>query len=309
VLGAERELAADFDPARSGTGLLVLGDPDFEAVDTEGRAAAVASSATTETVFRGQAPPCEEFAKARWVRLPGSEQEIEEIAKIWGKEAPLLEEGGKAREPVVLRSGGGASEQSLKQEAPGRRVLHVATHGFSVEEACVSADRPLRGMGALVAAGRSDAPAEVGAPRAGNPLLLSGLVLAGANQRAASGSREDGILTAEEVASLDLRGVEWAVLSACGTGVGEVRTGEGVFGLHRAFREAGVGATIMSLWPVADEPTRKWMRSFYAGKLEHRLAMADAVQRATLDALATARKAFAGHPFYWAGFVAAGEWR
>ena len=78
-----------------------------------------------------------------------------------------------------------------------------------------------------------------------NPLLLAGFALAGANRRQAAGVEdEDGILTAEEIASLDLSGVEWAVLSACDTGVGEVRAGEGVFGLRRAFQVAGAQTVI-----------------------------------------------------------------
>ena len=71
------------------------------------------------------------------------------------------------------------------------------------------------------------------------------------------------MLTAEEVAALDLSGVEWAVLSGCDTGVGEVRAGEGVFGLRRAFQVAGVQTVIMSLWPVEDQATRQWMTTLY----------------------------------------------
>ena len=77
------------------------------------------------------------------------------------------------------------------------------------------------------------------------------------------GDQEDGILTAEEVAALDLGGVEWAVLSACDTGVGEIKAGEGVFGLRRAFQIAGVRTVIMSLWAVDDQAARRWMRALY----------------------------------------------
>jgi CHAT domain-containing protein len=103
-------------------------------------------------------------------------------------------------------------------------VLHLATHGFFLGGKCASAfdDSELP---------RKQTPVPVGE----NPLLLSGLALAGANHRQAAGSdEEDGILTAEEIGALDLRGVEWAVLSACDTGVGEVKAGEGVMGVADA---------------------------------------------------------------------------
>jgi hypothetical protein len=107
-----------------------------------------------------------------------------------------------------------------------------------------------------VGLGTSDTPS--GAAR--KPLLLAFLVLTGANRRAAAGpNEEDRILTAEEVASLNLEGVEWAVLSACNTGLGEIKAGGGVMSLRRAFQIAGARTVIMSLWPVDDQATRSWM--------------------------------------------------
>src|SRR5207249_10438972 len=96
-----------------------------------------------------------------------------------------------------------------------------------------------------------------------HPGLLSGLVLAGANKPAADG--DDGVLTALEVAELDLSKVELAVLSACETGLGEVAGGEGVLGLQRAFQVAGARSTVTSLWQVDDDATRQLMERFYAG--------------------------------------------
>ncbi len=122
--------------------------------------------------------------------------------------------------------------------------------------------------------------------RAENPLLLSGLALAGANRRqTAAPDEDDGILTAEEVASLDLGGVEWAVLSACNTGLGQIKTGEGVFGLRRAFQVAGARTVIMSLWSVEDEATRLWMRALYQGRFQKRLTTADAMHEASIAVL------------------------
>ncbi len=144
-----------------------------------------------------------------------------------------------------------------------------------------------------------------------NPLLMSGLALSGANRRAVAGPNdEDGILTAEEVSSLNLEGVEWAVLSACETALGEVKAGEGVFGLRRAFQVAGVGTVIMSLWSVDDNATQSWMRVLYKSRLQKRLTTAESVHTASLTLLRDRRaRGQSTHPFYWAGFVAAGDWR
>jgi CHAT domain-containing protein len=144
-----------------------------------------------------------------------------------------------------------------------------------------------------------------------NPLLRSGLALAGADQRnEVAPGEDDGILTAEEIASLDLSGVEWAVLSACDTGVGDVRAGEGVFGLRRAFQIAGVRTLIMSLWSVDDEATREWMTALYEARLNRGLGTDEAVRAASLAVLEARRGAGEStHPFFWGAFVATGDWR
>src|SRR5437867_1250613 len=110
-----------------------------------------------------------------------------------------------------------------------------------------------------------------------NPLLLSGVALSGANNHiTATSAQDDGILTAEEVASLNLQATDWAVLSACDTGVGAVKAGEGVFGLRRAFQIAGARTVIMSLWSIDDQAARQWMRALYQDRLEKHLGTAEA---------------------------------
>jgi hypothetical protein len=97
-----------------------------------------------------------------------------------------------------------------------------------------------------------------------NPLRLSGLALTGANLRdSAAPDQDDGILTAEEIAALDLRGVEWAVLSACDTGIGDVGASEGVFGLRRALRIAVARTVVSSLWSIKDDVALRWMEALY----------------------------------------------
>ena len=200
-----------------------------------------------------------------------------------------------------------ASEPILKNEAHRYRVLHLATHGFFLGDACLPSTANTRAVGGLLVATKPRTTAAAIA----NPLLLSGLALAGANRRgAALPGEDDGILTAEEVATMDLSGVEWAVLSACDTGLGEIRAGEGVLGLRRAFQIAGAKTVIMSLWSVDDQATREWMVTLYEGRFQKQLSTADAVHAATVAMLRDRRaKGQSTAPFYWAAFVAAGDWR
>ena len=137
-----------------------------------------------------------------------------------------------------------------------------------------------------------------------NPLLRSGLALAGANvglRGAASLLAEDGILTAEDVTGLDLVNTELVVLSACETGLGDVRTGEGVFGLRRAFVLAGAKTLVMSLWKVPDEQTRDLMGDFY------RLLLAGRGRAAALREAQVAMKNKYPDPFYWGSFICQGD--
>ena len=198
-------------------------------------------------------------------------------------------------------TGAAASESAFKAQAAGQRILHLATHGFFLDPRCAASPDP---------SGKSKAASAAKVVKQ-NPLVLSGLILAGANHRNTTApDEEDGVLTAEEVAALDLNGVEWAVLSGCDTGVGELRAGEGVFGLRRAFQAAGARTVIMSLWPVEDQTTRQWMTTLYRARLTRELSTASAVREAGLALLRARRtRGLSAHPFYWAAFVAAGDWR
>ncbi len=144
-----------------------------------------------------------------------------------------------------------------------------------------------------------------------SPLLRSGLVLAGANRRAeTSRDEDDGILTAEEIAGLDLSAAQWAVLSACDTGRGDLQAGEGVVGLRRAFQVAGARTVILSLWPVLDNVAADWMAELYRGKFVRGDTTATSVRAASRSLLAARRAAGQStHPLYWSGFIATGDWR
>ncbi len=268
-LSAERDLIP-LRQTSTGTGLLAMGAPAFDRTPREPRLSAA--------VFRLARSSCADFRSMRFDPIPASFREVKQIETVWEKTGS----GG-----VIERTGERASGPGFKQDAPGRRVVHVAAHGFFLGGSCPSANVEVTGE---------------------NPLLLSGIALAGANRR--ESSEEDGIVTAEEIASLDLHGVEWAVLSACETGVGKLLAGEGVFGLRRAFQVAGTRTVITSLWPVSDDATEHWMSALYRKRFVNRMDTSQAVRAASLETLARRREhGLSTHPFYWAGFIAIGDWR
>ncbi len=296
-LTSERDLVSAAASQPSGVGLLALGSPDFDASPT-GRS----NHQRAGGAFRGALSNCAGFQSIRFEPLPASAKEVDQIAESWS--AAIVE---PAVGDVVSLTGAGASETAFKSQAAGKRVLHLATHAFFLDGNCPSASRGRRGVGGLAPATiQSNVPAPIG-----NPLHLSGFALAGANRRTmAAPDQDDGVLTAEEISALDLRGVEWAVLSGCDTGVGVVATGEGVLGLRRAFCIAGVRTVIMSLWPVEDEATRMWMEELYHQRLAEGMSTAEAVQTTTLKMLQDRRdRGDDTHPSSWAAFIAAGEWK
>ncbi|HXU08270.1 MAG TPA: CHAT domain-containing protein, partial [Blastocatellia bacterium] len=157
-----------------------------------------------------------------------------------------------------------------------------------------------------------------------NPLLRSGIILAGVKQQQ-SGAGEDGVLTALEAAGLDLWGTQLVVLSACETGLGEVHNGAGVYGLRRALVLAGSETQVMSLWSVNDVATRDLMMGFYK-RLQAGENRAEALRQTQLTMLASKAPVQAAdprgvkivkgadaapnfsHPFYWAPFIESGGW-
>lgn len=181
---------------------------------------------------------------------------------------------------ATVLSGAKATETVLKQ-AIAPEILHIATHGFFLENENLS----------------NDAKNNVE-----NPLLRSGLALAGANER--SEGKDDGILTALEASGLNLWGTKLVVLSACDTGLGEVRNGEGVYGLRRAFLLAGTETLVMSLWSVSDDTTRKLMINYYKN-LKQGVGRGEALRQVQLEMLKNPERQ---HPFYWASFIQSGEW-
>ena len=192
-----------------------------------------------------------------------------------------------------------AIEQTVKA-LHGPEALHLATHGFFRGEP-QSAEGNTRALELEVSnvANTGSGPKTMQVPME-NPLLRSGLALAGANVRAGA---EDGILTALEVSGMDLWGTKLVVLSACETGLGDVSVGEGVYGLRRALAIAGAQTILMSLWEVDDEGTRDLMIGYY-----QRMAAGEGRVEALRTAqLALLRDKNRTHPFYWGAFLASGD--
>jgi CHAT domain-containing protein len=175
-------------------------------------------------------------------------------------------------------------------------ILHIATHGFFLP------DQPPPKQNGGVAARQEDTRLGKWAAYTTNPLLRSGLALAGANQT--GDAKDNGILTALEASGLNLWGTKLVVLSACDTGVGVVRNGDGVYGLRRALVLAGAESQVMSLWPVADRSTGELMAGYYKNLVQGR-GRGEALRQVQLQML---RSNARGHPYYWAGFIQTGEW-
>ncbi len=297
-LSSERDLIARGGRRRVGRGLLAVGSPDFDSLRRDSVAGPSPSKLGADVPYRGSTSSCGSMRSMRFATLPGAAAEVEEVERLWQGTGPASRWGDGI---VMSLTGDAAQEGAFKLAAKGRRVIHLATHGFYGGPECSGAG----------SRGGEGAEAAADGER-GSPLLLSGLALAGANRRSEVRDplrEEDGVLTAEEIASLDLRGVEWVVLSGCETGLGEVQAGEGVLGLRRAFEVAGAGTLILTLWPVSDHDARAWVRGLYRARLSGS-GTAEALREASLAMIADRREAgMPAHPFSWGAFVGTGDWR
>lgn len=277
---------------------LVLADPDFDlAADRPKHAEDVPAHACAAGRKSRDLDPGREFK-----RLPYTRKEGKAIARMLGV-TPVLDK--KALEERV-------------KDSKSPRILHIATHGFFLEDQKVDPEMPARsGIGRM--AGDISWPSGMFE----SPLLRSGLALAGANtwlkklkkdpdsqdgpttdEDATGFAHEDGMLTAEDVTGLDLLGTDLVVLSACMSGVGEVKAGEGVFGLRRSFAIAGAKTLVMSLWPVDDEITLLLMKRFYKA-LRSGKTCVDALRDSQL--LIKGQYATPDNPAPWGAFICQGE--
>jgi CHAT domain-containing protein len=262
----------------------VLADPDFSAPRHPPSLVLTQASAQAQ---RSASIPGERLAHRAWnlTPLPGTRQEAEAIRRLMPQAQLFL--GTRA-----------TKERLLRLKSPG--ILHLATHGFFLEDTSAPIhSRAVAQFGAL-----GEVPLAVRPP---DPLLRSGLLFTGAGVLApgASGpgesSPDSALATALELSGLNLWGTQLVVLSACDTGRGDVRLGQGVYGLRRAFTVAGAETVVMSLWKVNDETTRTLMEAYYTNLLAGQ-GRASALREAMRSLRATKPE-----PHYWAPFIALGR--
>ena len=214
------------------------------------------------------------------VALPGTKVEIDAVSKI-------LKASGYT---VTQREQKVATEANIKA-VKGPSLMHIATHGYFLPDASI-------GTGNAMGVDAENAK--------NNPLLRSGLILAGApdptkeQQEPDLQSNDNGILTAYEAMNLNLEGTDLIVLSACETGLGDVKAGEGVYGLQRAFLVAGANALVMSLWKVDDAATQMLMTNFYTNWTKGGSKL-KAFKQAQLQLMVKYKE-----PYYWGAFVMMG---
>jgi tetratricopeptide (TPR) repeat protein/CHAT domain-containing protein len=220
-------------------------------------------------------------------RLPGTGAEVNAIAKLMQTHEWKT---SVYTEDMALKS--------VVEQASSPRVVHLATHGFFLPDQQNDPNR-------LIESAKSPAGQE-------DPMLRSGLYFAGADRtlagKLAPGGLDNGVLTAMEAGNLNLTGTELVVLSACNTGQGDVKNGEGVFGLRRALQESGAQAVLMSLWSVPDKETQELMESFYTKWLSG-MEKHEALKQAQLEMRQQVKASHDGRdvPYYWGAFVLVGR--
>ncbi|TDG36311.1 CHAT domain-containing protein [Pedobacter changchengzhani] len=231
---------------------------------------------TNDALLGNRSLPSDATGQSKWNYLPNTLKEINSITSM------LKKNNWK----VDKFAGADASESSFKELSGSKSpsIIHISTHGFYF---------PLNTniSGKALSYNHLE-----------NPLLRTGLVFSAANEawlgKAVENGKEDGILTAYELSNLDLSNTKLAVLSACETGVGENVSGEGVFGLQRALKMAGVDKMIVSLWPVPDKETAEMMQKFYGN-----IAIGKNIAESFNLAQTEMRKLYGAKPALWAGFV------
>ncbi|MCP4661833.1 MAG: CHAT domain-containing protein [bacterium] len=281
-LASGRDLLRRDPPAdRSGVAV-VMADPDYDLGGAE-RRQRIADLGMEAGALRGGVS--RDLRGMHFQRLPGAREEGTAVGRILRRELNM---------EVASYTGDRALEEVLLA-VRSPRVLHLATHGFFLRDAADARDAGgERGAADLFFPPRSS-PAD-----AESPLLRSGIALAGANTAIAEG-RHEGLVSAAKVIGLDVRGADLVVLSACDTARGDIRNGEGVFGLQRAFMYAGARTLVMTRWQVDDDTAKEVMTEFYR-LWSTGLTKAEALRQAKRKL-----RAEHPHPYHWAAPFLVGD--
>ena len=216
--------------------------------------------------------------------LPGTEIEVKEIAKA----------GFENHYSLKVTKGLAATEKSIKElngkQSP--KILHIATHGFFFSYPEEKNNTKIKNADSSGVVFRSSA----------NPLFRSGLLFALANDawmgKTLNGQEDDGILTAYEVSNLFLPNTSLVVLSACETALGDIKGSEGVYGLQRSFKMAGVKNLVMSIWKVPDTETAEFMQLFYKNMFEGKT-----IEKAFYEAQSYMKNKYRKEPYKWAAWI------
>jgi len=265
---------------------------EMEMYSSTGRLATkkVANNASTDyyiSLFGGIDYNTENSNELVWSYLEGTKKEVEDIQMMLSDS-----------KEVACYTGENATEVSFKNAATNSRMLHIATHGFFFPDPNSITKKEEVQMGDMNFRGTRLSGQE-SFVKTKNPLMRSGLAFSGANEVWNADHPEienDGVVTAQEVIMMDLRNVDLVVLSACETGLGDIKGSEGVYGLQRSFKMAGVHSLIMSLWQVPDKETTEFMTLFYKRYLKH-----SDLKKAFKETQQTMRKRYG--PYYWGAFV------
>jgi CHAT domain-containing protein len=293
-LAAGRDLLGFTDDFDTGNRCLLMGAPDFDLDPSKKTVIIQESKIDGKYLFAERSANLGELS---FEPLHHAKQELEAIGEILGPQDSEIYIGDKALEEILMNKS-------------GPEILHLATHGFFLGDQQMPG--PGRGWQTAELPEVFDQATDriEGEIHIENPLLRSGILLAGAKRSLLTGDAgiNDGIVTAEKILGLNLHGTKMVVLSACDTGLGEVKSGEGVFGLRRAFAQAGAKSLVMSLWKVPDRETKELMVQFYRNLNSGELNRCQALRQATLDQIEIVRQRY-GHdnPRYWGAFVFMGQ--